>query len=105
MPLHLVGDPVRIKQIIINFLSNAFKFTLEGQILIKVSCVKSLGELSHLIKVEVIDSGIGIEFDKQKLIFDSFTQADGSTTRKFGGTGLGLTICRRLASLMEERSV
>ena len=97
---HLViGDEVRINQILINLLGNAIKFTNEGHIILKVNIIND-GKESYLIKFSIEDTGVGIPSNKQKQIFESFTQADGSTTRKFGGTGLGTTISRMLVDLM-----
>ena len=95
----LLGDITRFRQVLVNLLSNAVKFTAEGEIMV---CIESKGKEEGLqeVCVSVQDTGIGIPPDRLPLIFDSFTQADSSTTRKFGGTGLGLTISRRLAELM-----
>ncbi len=101
-PHLVIGDPVRIRQIISNLLSNAIKFTTEGSITLRVespSC-SLMGEFAHDIKISVTDTGIGIPADVQKHIFSKFTQADESTTRRFGGTGLGLSICQELTSMM-----
>ena len=96
------GDPVRIRQIITNLGANAVKFTDEGEVSVTM---RKLGEEDGCarLRLEVRDSGIGIPADRQKDIFESFTQADGSTTRRYGGTGLGLSICRQLVELMEGR--
>jgi signal transduction histidine kinase/CheY-like chemotaxis protein/ligand-binding sensor domain-containing protein len=98
-PDALSGDAGRLRQILLNLLSNAVKFTPQGEIHLSVIQQQKIGDLIHL-EFCVRDSGIGIPVDKQKVIFESFRQADGSTTRKFGGTGLGLTICQRLVELM-----
>jgi CheY-like chemotaxis protein len=82
---------------LLNLLSNAVKFTDHGEVKLTVSCV---GGHSDCIQMVVSDTGVGIPVERQSSIFDAFTQADGSTTRRFGGTGLGLTICRELAHLM-----
>ncbi len=96
-PLVLVGDPFRLQQLLINLLGNAVKFTEEGEISLKISpCADDPG---HLL-FEVTDTGIGIAEDKLGIIFDDFTQAETSTTRRFGGSGLGLGIARRLANRM-----
>ena len=96
---HVVGDPGRIRQILLNLLSNAAKFTEEGFILLQVkSHPATQGHVGF--KVEVKDTGIGIAEDKQKLIFNKFDQADQSTTRQYGGTGLGLSICEKLVELL-----
>ncbi len=98
-PLTVRGDSTRLSQMILNLVGNAIKFTIEGQVAVKVEVAPPQGEdiVLHFI---VSDTGIGIPKEKQETIFDSFTQADASTTRKFGGTGLGLTITSRLAALM-----
>ena len=93
------GDPERIRQLLMNLIANAIKFTDSGEILVKIASIQQ-SEESSTLKFEVTDTGVGIKNDHQRRIFDSFQQADGSTTRKFGGTGLGLAICRRLVELM-----
>jgi signal transduction histidine kinase/CheY-like chemotaxis protein len=95
----LIGDPTRINQVLINLAGNAVKFTEKGYVEIKVSLLKKEGE-KLLLKFDVIDSGIGIGPEYVDTIFDSFTQAGADVTRKFGGTGLGLTISRQLVTLM-----
>ena len=99
VPLGLKGDPVRLGQLLTNFVSNAVKFTESGRVVLKCTLVSKEGE-SARISFEVADTGIGIEKDRLDDLFDMFTQADSSTTRRFGGTGLGLTICKRIAQLM-----
>lgn len=95
----LHGDPARIGQIIINILNNAVKFTASGEITLKIS--ESLNtDTSQTLKFEICDTGIGIKEEVLPTLFDSFTQADGSISRKFGGTGLGLSICKSLVELM-----
>jgi PAS domain S-box-containing protein len=94
----LVGDPVRLNQILINLISNALKFTHRGSITIKCAVHKQEKRKCYL-KFEVADTGIGIPRDKLKTIFESFSQADASVTRKYGGTGLGLTIVKQLVEL------
>ena len=96
LPRWIITDPTRLKQILINLCSNAIKFTEEGGVYIGVSFVPDANKLN----VEVRDTGIGIPEDKISTLFDSFTQADTSTTRKYGGTGLGLNISRSLARMM-----
>ena len=93
------GDSTRLSQMIINLVGNAIKFTLEGQVAVKVDVEAVQGE-DTVLHFTVSDTGIGIPEDKRKAIFESFTQADASTTREFGGTGLGLTITSRLAEMM-----
>ena len=99
VPAVLRGDPGRIRQILLNLVGNAIKFTQQGQIALGVQLVDEHDSIARL-RVEVADSGIGIADDKVAAIFGAFSQADSSTTRKFGGTGLGLAICQRLVSLM-----
>jgi PAS domain S-box-containing protein len=100
VPESVIGDPVRLRQILLNLISNAIKFTSEGEILVKVRA-ESIDNNTALLHFSVSDTGIGIaEADTQRL-FQSFTQADGSTTRKYGGTGLGLAICKRLVEHMD----
>ncbi|UMZ72666.1 PAS domain-containing hybrid sensor histidine kinase/response regulator [Natranaerofaba carboxydovora] len=103
VPNYLIGDVSRLRQIIINLLGNAIKFTEEGEIVLEVG-VKEKEAINDKRKAELIfavkDTGIGIAKDKQERIFASFTQADSSSTRKYGGTGLGLTISQKLVDLM-----
>ncbi len=103
VPDFIVGDPVRLRQVITNLLGNAIKFTEKGEVALCVAPAgQSLsGELAGpRLQFDVRDTGIGIPEEKQALIFEAFAQADGSTTRKFGGTGLGLTISSRLVKMM-----
>jgi len=100
VPAHVLGDPGRVRQVLINYISNAVKFTRDGHILIQVEASRQDGNIVW-IKYSVIDTGIGIPKDKQRIIFDKFSQADSSTTREFGGTGLGLSICQQLTHLMK----
>jgi len=95
----LIGDPGRLRQILLNLAGNAIKFTETGEIKIRVAA-RSITDDAALLHFSVTDTGIGIPADKQKSIFESFAQADNSTTRRFGGTGLGLTICARLVDMM-----
>ena len=98
VPKVLIGDPTRLRQLIVNLVGNAIKFTEAGTILVNTEVEASMGAVR--LHVSVSDTGIGIPPEKQKIIFESFAQADGSTTRRFGGTGLGLTISRQLVELM-----
>lgn len=99
IPRMLIGDPTRLNQVLINLAGNSVKFTERGFVEVKASMVKKEGEILW-IKFDVKDTGIGIAKENLDSIFDSFTQAGAETTRKFGGTGLGLTICRQLVGLM-----
>ena len=98
----VMGDGQRLRQVLINLVGNAIKFTDKGEIVLKAE-IMSKTDLTVKIKIDVSDTGIGIPADRLEAIFDSFTQADGSTTRRFGGTGLGLAISKRLAELMGGR--
>ena len=98
IPACLWGDPGRFRQILLNYLSNAIKFTSAGEIQIVISQANS--EHKRLLHCAVADTGIGLSSEQQKRLFAAFTQADTSTTRRYGGTGLGLVICRKLAALM-----
>ena len=99
VPAVVVGDPDRLRQVLVNLIGNAIKFTARGDVALHVSCAAPAGA-PLVLRVAVRDSGIGIAPDQQKAIFDAFVQADGSATREYGGTGLGLAICRELVSLM-----
>lgn len=101
-PPVLVGDAVRIRQIVLNLLSNALKFTESGEVVVKTT-VEDHGEGFTRVHVCVSDTGIGIPKDRQEAVFSAFVQADNSTTRRYGGTGLGLTICRKLIEMMGGR--
>jgi len=102
VPKYICSDSNRLRQILLNLIGNALKFTEQGEILVKMSLplVDVWDDKKPLVKFEVIDPGIGISIEQQKKLFTSFSQADGSTTRKYGGTGLGLSICKRLVELM-----
>jgi len=108
VPTELIGDPTRLSQILLNLLGNAIKFTMAGQVALEVTVKQAGGRQavgqpvapSPLLLFTVTDTGIGIPVDKLEGVFERFTQADTSTTRRFGGSGLGLTICRQLIELM-----
>jgi signal transduction histidine kinase/DNA-binding response OmpR family regulator len=102
VPDILIGDSVRLRQVLINLVGNAIKFTKTGEIVVRVR-VERRSDGALLLLVAVKDTGIGIPADKLKAIFEPFVQADGSTTRNYGGTGLGLTICAHLAELMHGK--
>ncbi|MCP3873963.1 MAG: response regulator [Desulfobacteraceae bacterium] len=99
IPSFVSGDPGRLRQILMNLLGNSLKFTLTGEIFLKAEKIKEFKDKVK-IKFSVTDTGIGIPKDKQKTIFNSFTQADSSTTRKYGGTGLGIAISKQIVELM-----
>jgi two-component system, sensor histidine kinase and response regulator len=101
IPDVLVGDPVRLRQVLLNLLGNAVKFTDLGEVILRVE--RESMQDGVCLHFSVRDTGIGIPADRQKMIFEAFTQADNSTTRKYGGTGLGLTITSRLIALMGGR--
>jgi CheY-like chemotaxis protein len=98
VPPRLFTDPNRLQQVLKNLLSNAFKFTARGRVVMTVAPSSEHGE--GMLSFAVQDTGIGIALEKQRLIFDAFQQADGTTSRKYGGTGLGLTISREIARLL-----
>jgi signal transduction histidine kinase/CheY-like chemotaxis protein len=102
VPQTVQGDGGRIRQVLLNLLGNAIKFTAKGEVGLKI-LVDAIEEQACILHFIVSDSGVGIAVDKLDLIFDSFSQADASTTREFGGTGLGLTISRRLVEMMGGR--
>jgi len=99
VPSTLRGDPVRLRQVLSNLVSNAIKFTEIGEIVLQISLEREETE-DVLIRVSVSDIGIGVLKKRRAAIFEAFSKADNSTTRHFGGTGLGLTVCRRLVELM-----
>jgi len=99
VPQHLVGDRFRLRQILVNLVGNALKFTEVGEVTVLIENDPAAGELGHL-KFTVKDTGVGIPGDKLEAIFNDFTQVDSSTTRRYGGTGLGLSIVKRLVGLM-----
>jgi two-component system sensor histidine kinase EvgS len=96
----LRGDSVRLRQVLFNLLSNAIKFTMKGEVAVAVNLVESAGGV-QTVELSVEDTGIGIAKDAQASLFEPFVQAETSTTRRFGGTGLGLTICSKLVELMD----
>jgi signal transduction histidine kinase/CheY-like chemotaxis protein len=108
VPVNLIGDPSRLRQVIVNLIGNAVKFTEGGEVVLNIALLKE--DDSHYVKpnkdksvcllLSVKDTGIGIPKEKQDTIFESFKQADSSTTRKYGGTGLGLSICKKIVNLM-----
>jgi signal transduction histidine kinase/AmiR/NasT family two-component response regulator len=102
LPASVIGDPGRLRQILLNLVGNAIKFTERGEITVRLA-VDAVEGQQVTIRFSVSDTGIGIATDKQTHIFDAFAQEDGSTTRKYGGTGLGLTISSRLVELMGGR--
>ena len=99
VPNQLIGDPLRLGQILINLLSNAIKFTEKGEIIISIAVQKMMTDRVNLT-FSIQDAGIGMTKEQVNLLFQPFSQADTSTTRKYGGTGLGLTICKRLVEMM-----
>jgi PAS domain S-box-containing protein len=99
LPERVIGDRDRVRQVLVNLANNALKFTEAGEVAITVSCPTATQTPAQLL-VEVSDTGIGIDPSAQELIFKSFRQADGSTTRRYGGTGLGLTVAKSLVEMM-----
>ncbi|PKO38943.1 MAG: hybrid sensor histidine kinase/response regulator [Betaproteobacteria bacterium HGW-Betaproteobacteria-4] len=102
VPARIVGDPTRLRQVIINLIGNAIKFTEQGEVVLEVS-VDQQTEHSVYLRFSIRDTGIGVPPEKQQAIFEAFSQADVSTTRRFGGTGLGLAISARLVQLMDGK--
>ena len=102
IPKYFWLDSVRLKQVLINLLSNAVKFTEKGSIKLQISLLQDINASKKLIRFAVIDTGMGILDVNKKKIFKAFSQEDSSTTRKFGGTGLGLTISNQLVGLMNS---
>lgn len=100
VPNQLIGDPLRLQQVLINLVSNAIKFTPSGHVTLKIELVSEQGK-SKTLRFLVDDSGIGINDEQQSSLFRPFSQADSSITRRFGGTGLGLIICKKIVALME----
>ncbi len=104
VPVAILGDPTRLQQVIANLVSNAVKFTESGEIVVRMGWSGPSAESeTAMLHLSVQDTGIGIESDTLPHLFEAFTQADPSTTRRFGGTGLGLTICKRLVDAMGGR--
>jgi PAS domain S-box-containing protein len=113
VPNHVRGDPVRVRQIVANYLSNALKFTVHGQVELRLTMADSRAVTgaaptataapNHTVRLAVHDTGTGVSEDVQQRLFKPFTQADSSTTRRYGGTGLGLSICHELAQRMGGR--
>ena len=101
VPPYLIGDPARLRQILLNLVGNAIKFTEAGRILLRADALPGADAGHSQLQIAVEDSGIGIAADKLDDVFEAFTQADTSTTRRYGGTGLGLSICNRLLDLMQ----
>ena len=100
VPMALVGDPLRLGQVLTNLCNNAVKFTETGEIVLSTEMVEK-GEQWVMLRFSVRDTGIGVTAEQKQKLFEAFTQADTSTTRKFGGTGLGLTISKHLVNMME----
>jgi signal transduction histidine kinase len=93
----LIADPMRLKQILLNLLSNACKFTMEGEVALRV---RKVADGRDWIELAVADTGIGMTVEQQAKLFQDFTQADSLTARRYGGTGLGLALSRKLARMM-----
>jgi signal transduction histidine kinase/ActR/RegA family two-component response regulator len=98
LPKLIRSDPTRIRQVAINLIGNAFKFTAAGAVRVSITCEQAAERL--ILRLDVVDTGIGMNAEQAALIFQPFSQADGSTTRRYGGTGLGLAVSRRLARLI-----
>lgn len=98
-PEHIIGDPGRLRQILMNLIGNGIKFTEKGSVMLNIEA-QEINNKDVTLRFEVVDTGIGIPREKQDLIFESFSQAESSTARKFGGTGLGLAISKKLVEIM-----
>lgn len=103
IPNNILGDSLRLKQVLLNLLTNAIKFTDKGKIELRVETISVYENNKQLLRFSVIDTGIGIDFKNQKKIFEAFTQEDSTTTRKFGGSGLGLPISNKILNLMDSK--
>ena len=103
VPQTIVGDVTRLRQVLVNLLGNAIKFTEQGEVVVRVNSQLISGTDQHEIQFAVKDTGIGIPQNRRNRLFQSFSQVDASTTRKYGGTGLGLTISKRLVEMMDGR--
>jgi two-component system sensor histidine kinase/response regulator len=103
VPHTLRGDPGRLRQILVNLLGNAIKFTHQGEVVLRVTRDPATPQEDVVLQFSVRDTGVGIPVHRQKSVFEAFTQADSSTTRTYGGTGLGLTISSQLVQLMGGR--
>jgi len=99
VPPFVMGDPTRLRQVLVNLVGNAIKFTEQGEVILRIDPSTDVAD-PRAVRISVSDTGIGIPSDKTQIIFDSFTQVDSSTTRKYGGTGLGLSISKRIVELM-----
>ncbi|HEX2854060.1 MAG TPA: response regulator [Opitutaceae bacterium] len=102
VPVAVIGDGPRLRQVVLNLLGNALKFTETGEVVVRAT-TEQTNDQSSIIRLEVADTGIGIPADRVESVFESFVQVDSSTTRRYGGSGLGLTICRKLIELMGGR--
>ncbi len=100
LPQRVMGDPMRLRQVLVNLIGNAYKFTSEGAITLRVSCEPQTTALTH-IRFEIQDSGMGMTQAQQANLFQAYAQADASISRRYGGTGLGLSICHQLVKLMD----
>ncbi len=102
LPTIVLGDPERLRQVLVNLVGNAIKFTHLGKVIVNVSCGSQSDHTAECV-FAISDTGIGIPAEKHAAIFEPFTQSDGSSTRRYGGTGLGLSVCKRLVELMGGR--